>query len=327
MLPTSAAPTTCRPGFGVDQQLGRIGTISANYINTRGVHQFLSRAYTLPTAYDYQYDSGGIYKQDQLLVNGRINTRRMSFFGFYALSNAHTNSNGADTFLTTPDATRTDYGRATFNKRQQGVVGGSITAPYRIAVSPFIIAQSGQPYNVTTGTDVNGDSNYNDRPAFQPGAASANCSVASSFYTPPTGDANYTPIPINYCTGPALFTFNMRVSHTFGFGPKTEAARKAANGQGGPPGGGFGGARGGGGGGRGGPGGPGGFGGSTNTGRRYNFTLGAQAFNLFNVVPYANPVSQLTSNRFGQFIALTSQGQFAQGTAVRRFSLQANFSF
>jgi hypothetical protein len=289
-------------GLGVDQQVGKIGTVSVNYIDTRGVHEFFSRAYTLPTAYNYQFASGGVYRQSQLLINARVNTRNVSLFGFYALSSAHTNSNGADSFLSSPNATQTDYGRAAFNHRQQGVVGGSLTAPFKISVSPFLIAQAGTPYNITTGVDNNGDSQYTDRPGFANGASSGNCSVVSSFTAP--NAAGYTPIPINYCTGPALFTFNMRLGRTWGFGPRTNQA-----------------APGGGGGGR------GGFGGATNTGRRYNFTLSGQGFNIFNVIPYANPVSQLTSNRFGQFISLTSSGQFAQGTAVRRFSLQASLNF
>jgi hypothetical protein len=324
-------------GLGVDQQVGRVGTISVNYINTRGVHEFFSRAYggplsNTPTTYDYQFDSGGIFKQSQLLVNGRVNTRNVSLFGFYALSTAHSNSNGADTFLTSPDATQTDYGRAAFNHKNFGVIGGSLVAPYRISISPFLIAQSGTPYNVTTGTDVNQDSQYNDRPYFAngvSGGSSGSCFNASSFVTPPTGATNYKPVPINYCTGPALFTFNMRLGHTWGFGPRTDQA--AAGGPGGGPGGGGRGGRGGGGsfasGAAGGGGGRGGFGGATNTGRRYNLTLSGQGFNIFNVIPYANPVSQLTSNRFGQFTSLTGNGQFAQGTAVRRFSLQASLNF
>ncbi len=31
---------------------------------------------------------------------------------------------------------------------------------------------------------------------------------------------NYTPIPINYGNGPNLFTFNLRASKSFAFGPK-----------------------------------------------------------------------------------------------------------
>jgi hypothetical protein len=93
---------------------------------------------------------------------------------------------------------------------------------------------------------------------------------------------------------------------------------------GGRPGGG-----GGGGGGRGGfgggPGGPGGGFGSSSD-RRYTLTIGAQAQNLFNEVPYGIPVSTLTNPRFGQTLSIGG-GAFASQNAVRTIMLQANFSF
>jgi hypothetical protein len=155
--------------------------------------------------------------------------------------------------------------------------------------------------------DNNGDGVVDDRPAFAPGitAANANCRVPTDFVSPPpstvyTVGESYSQIPINFCTGPNNVSFNVRLARTFGFGPKTAAAlardaRNAAANQGGPggpggPGGGPGGGRGpggggfgGGGGGRGGGGGGGGggFGGGrgSNTGRKYNLSLGLQALN------------------------------------------------
>jgi len=84
---------------------------------------------------------------------------------------------------------------------------------------------------------------------------------------------------------------------------------------GGGPGGG--GRPGGGGGGRGGgfgggPGGSGGFGASSD--RKYSLTVGAQAQNLFNEVPYGIPVSTLTSPKFGQTLTIGG-GAFASGNA------------
>jgi hypothetical protein len=89
-----------------------------------------------------------------------------------------------------------------------------------------------------------------------------------------------------------------------------------------PGGGGGGGGRGGFGGGPGGPG--GGFGGGSD--RRYTLTIGAQAQNLFNEVPYGIPVSTLTNPQFGKTLSLGG-GPFAGQNAVRTIMLQANFSF
>ena len=67
-------------------------------------------------------------------------------------------------------------------------------------------------------------------------------------------------------------------------------------------------------------------------------TIGAQAMNLFNEVPYGIPVSSLTNPQFGKPISLGGVyfgggggggggGGNASSNAVRRFMLQANFTF
>jgi len=75
----------------------------------------------------------------------------------------------------------------------------------------------------------------------------------------------------------------------------------------------------------------------SNTGHKYNLTIGAQAQNLFNQVPYGTPVSSLSNPRFGQSISL---GGFYGGgggrggggggggsNSVRRIMLQASLNF
>ncbi len=135
--------------------MGRAGTISVNYLNARGVHEYLSRnffdATTPGTPYNYQFQSGAVYRQNQLMVNGNARVRMVNLFGFYALSFADANTSGATFFPTSNTDTRVDYGRATFARRQFAVVGGSMQLRYGITASPFVIAQAGTPYNITTG--------------------------------------------------------------------------------------------------------------------------------------------------------------------------------
>ena len=188
------------------------------------------------------------------------------------------------------------------------------------------MAQSGNPYNVVTGTDLNFDNTYNDRPTFLAGRNSATCSDASSFLVPNAG-ASYAPIPINYCSGPALFTTNLRIAKTFGFGPA--AGDRARNGGGGrqggfgAPGGGPGGPRGGGGGGGRGPG-----GGGASSGKRYNLTFSAQIQNLFNNANLGNPGGNLNSSRlFGHSTQLAGGGLYSSSAAKQRTTLQMNFTF
>jgi hypothetical protein len=202
-----------------------------------------------------------------------------------------------------------------------------VTLPKYIQFSPFVIGQSGNPYNVISGLDTNGDTVFNDRPVYAtpngtPAGKDGTNTIAGcgSFGQAGAPGSTTTVIPINACTGPALFTFNFRLTKTFGFGMKTA---KSGGGEGGPGGGGSRGG-GGGGGGRGGP--MFGGGGGSSTGKRYNLAVGINVQNLFNNENLATPQSVLTSRQFGQSTQLTG-GPYTTNSALRRLSLQASFNF
>jgi hypothetical protein len=313
---------------GVDQQVGKRSTVSVNYINSNGIHQYLSRS--IPgtgSNFIYQYQSGGVFRQNQFIVNVRTQiSNKFSLFGFYAISSANANANGPDSFPTDSLNSHTDYGRALFVQHQRVFLFGNWTAPFRISVSPFLAVNSGSYYNITTGIDNNGDSIINDRAGFTNGV-SGNCSKIGDFTQNVTA-ANR--VPQGYCTGPSNVQVNMRIAKAFGFGARTGGPAGAGGGPGGPggggpPGGGGGGPRGGGGPGGGGP---GGFGGGASSGKKYTLNLGAQIQNVFNYVPYATPVGSLTAGSvFGKSTSLASFGPGGSTSAVRSITLQASFSF
>ena len=322
--------------LGVDQQVGKRTTVSFNYLNTIGDHMYMSRSIPNGTNYIYQYQSGGVYRQNQIIANVRTQlSSKFSMFGFYSYSNAKANTNGADSFPTDSLNPRTDYGRALFNATHRVFLFGNWQAPLAVNLSPFLSVNTGSPYNVTTGTDLNGDTRINDRAGFANGV-SGSCKVATDFIT--TGITAANRVPQGYCTGPANVQFNMRIAKAFGFGAKTGApagrgGRNGQNsgGQGMPPGGG--GPRGGGGGGRG-PGGPGGFGGGASSGRKYTINVGAQIQNLFNYVPYSTPNGSLSAynadpakNLFGHSTSLQANGPGGGTSAVRTITLQMSFNF
>jgi hypothetical protein len=327
-------PYTIQVASGVDQQVGKFGTLSFNYIHSQGVHQLATQnvgydaaSESSPDGLNYQYFSGGVFNQNQLTVFGRVQTsKRISLFGYYALNSAHGDTSGNGSFVTTPFHIAQDYGRTTFDVRNKLFLGGSITLPKLIQMSPFVIGQSGTPYNITTGYDNNGDSVFNDRPLLVAAGTPESKTLAGcgTFLAQNAGavPSGAVVAPINYCTGPALFTFNLRITKTFGFGPSTaKAAAQSGGGPGGgPPGGGRGGS---GGGGRGGP----GFGGGgASSGKRYNFAVGVNLQNLFNNEDLATPVSQLSSSEFGRSTQVTGQ-PFTTESALRRISVQASFNF
>lgn len=342
--PHLRSPYSMETAFGVDQQLFRNTTLSLNYMNTRGVHQFLSQNINAPIGKDstgafiyptppaagsqpaviQQYQSEGVYRQNELVANLNVRERNYSVFGYYVLNFAKSDTGGITSYPSVPYNIGADYGRAIFDRRNRLFLGGNIGLPYHISLSPMIIASSGTPYNVTLGSDLNGSSEFTDRPAFgppnsfpagQPGTNTiAGC---GSFVTPAPGQSQ---IPINYCTGPAQFVTNLRASKTFGFGPSTRPAQGGPGGGPGGPGGHGGGNRGGGG--RGGMG-----GGMSRTDKKYNLTFSAQVQNLFNNADYATPNAVLNSSAlFGKSTQLAGN-PYTSGSALRRISFNASFSF
>jgi len=244
----------------------------------------------------------------------------------------NSNTSGPGAFPSNPYDLDQDWGRASYDVRNRLTIGGNFTLPYGIGLSPLLIAFSGRPFNISLGQDLNGDSVFNDRPAF---AAPVGPNLATSY-----GDFDTDPalgssiIPAYYGSGPAQFTMNLRVSKTFGFGEPTRGRPAAGPEAGGPPpGGDEGPAPGpgpgpfGGGGGRGERGGRSPRGQSSSEGaRRYNLTFSAQVHNIFNTVNLANPIGDLESPLFGHSVALAG-GPFNSSTANRRISLEVAFRF
>lgn len=368
--PHLRAPYTMQAAVSLERALSKKATVSVTYLNSRGEHQFFLRNINAPlpgtfdptvpgsgvrpessifgTANVFEYDSGGIFRENQLITNFRMAIgSKVSLFGFYTLSYAKSDlgvagsfgEGGGNTFfgaggalstpqfLSDPYNPMTDYGRAAFDVRNRGMLGGSISLPRGFRLSPFMLVNSGSPYNITVGQDLYGDDTFNERPAL---VSSASCPArsfeSSNVVCTPLGTFDTTPvqgadvIPINYGTGPAAFTFNLRVSKTFGFGPTTEAKSsdhrpiyRRHEGSGGL-------------GGRGLAGGPAGMMASESSSHRYNLTFSVQARNLFNIVNLGVPVGDINSPDVGRSLALAG-GPFGSGNAVRRIDLQTIFTF
>jgi hypothetical protein len=353
--PSYRSPYTQQFGASIERQITKTQTATLTYLHSQGVHQLVeinanapySPTYNQASGYVYQYLPEGVYKQDQLIFNTNARfSPNFSVFGFYTLSFAHTDGAGGATASNSTNLGQ-DYGRAAFVSRNQVFLIGNYTARWGIRFNPFLVAQSGKPYDITVGQDLNNDSFFNDRPYV---AAASECSAGTAgFFSTSYGclDTNATPLTgekllsKNAGTGPAAVAVNLRVSRSFGVGPKLAKVDPNANQgggppDGGPPGGGRGGGRGGGGpgggfgpggfGGGGGRGGPGGMFANQGTGRKYNLNFSVQALNLFNNIDYGTPDGVVGDANFGKSRGL--QGQiFSSGSAPRRIFLQAVFSF
>jgi len=385
IAPNYHAPYTQQFGASIERQLNKATTLTATYLHSYGVHQMATinanafkpeqgtffynsttgerqdtnatclAANNCPGIED-EYLSEAVFKQNQLIlnVNAKI-TSNFNVMGFYNLSaaNADTGTASNSYYL------QQDYGRASFVSRNMLFLMANYQAPWGIRLNPMVIANSGKPYNIITNNDLTGDNFFNNRPARVGPNSSPSCVydpknpslryVQTSYGcldTQPTSDE--TLLPINKAMGPSAVTANLRVSRSFGIGPKLTSANNQDGGPGGPPPGG-GGGRGGPGGPGGGPGGgfgPGGFGGSSGrpphgmfdspASHKYNLTFSAQVQNVFNTVNYGTPSGTIIPTladgvvgpgaRFGQSTSLAG-GPFSSNAAVRRIFFQATFAF
>jgi len=373
--PDVRAPQIQQIALGLEQQVTKTISATVTYINSRGIHQLYTDNINapLPGTYDYtactktgtqcgtrpiaatgniyEYITQGIFKQNQLMTSVTVRANKwITFTGFYSLGYASgTSSNPVNQY-----SLANEYGRTGFDVRHRGTMFFTVNAPYGLRLSPMITMQSGSPYNITVGQDLNGDSAFNDRPglttdASRPlchGALVGGCVVNSPFgLLDPFPTASAKLIPVNFGTTPGQFNFNLRVAKVFGFGHTGEGnANQGRRGGGG----GFGGPEGGGGGDHGRGGGPpgggmrggfggggmmGGMGGGGGANHKYNVTVSAFARNLFNNVNLSQPVSNLTSPNFGAFSSISGFGGFGgfgRGSIPpnnRRIDLQLAFSF
>jgi hypothetical protein len=351
------SPRLMQLAVGVDRQLFSRTTLSVNFVNSRGNHELRTvdvnsplpqngeyplqiqncitangaascPALVRPFAFDgdiYDYQSSGTFKQTQLLFN--VNTQIGKYgtlFGRYSLASAHSDTDGLGSIPSDPYNFAQDWGRSSLDITNNFFLGGSLTAKWGLRFSPFIVAHTGTPYNLTTGTDLYLQNAETARPSFY--ITNPPTSIGATEYKTflnPTPAIGGIVVPRNLLTGPGFLGINLRVSKTWGFGT-TKFAGPSGGSRGG--GGGSGGRGGGGGFGGGGP--RGGGGGGETTQHRYNLTVSINARNILNHENVNSPTGVMTSPYFLEATGIQG-GYGAEGTSSnqRRIDLQLRFAF
>ena len=97
-------------------------------------------------------ESSGIYNQNQVIsnVNAKLNAG-LSLFGFYVYNHARSNTDGIGTFPANPYNFAGEYGPASTDVHHRFTVGGSINLKWAVRISPFVVAQTGAPFDITAG--------------------------------------------------------------------------------------------------------------------------------------------------------------------------------
>ncbi len=343
------APYIMQSALTLERRLPWNITLATTYTNAHGLHIFRSDDINAPLPGTYNpnvqgsgvfplghlgpvnlMESSGLYNQNQLItnVNAKLNAG-FSLFGFYVFNHARSNTDGIGTFPANPYNFRGEYGPAATDVHHRMTVGGSVNFRWSVRVSPFMIVQTGAPFDITSGSDLYGTTLFNGRPGLatdpsQPGLIPTRYGLLD-----PNPQAGELLLSRNYGRGPGTVSMNLRVSKAIGFGGE----RRGSSGEQQP-------GRGGGGAGGGGGSGPvpvGALGGglrnvlgSAATSHRYNLSFGMSIRNLLN---HNNPgpiIGNITSPLFGMAnqIAGAQNGEgFYETANNRRLEMQIRFSF
>jgi hypothetical protein len=326
-----------------EQQLPGKTTFALTYTNAHSVHQFMSNDINAPLPGTYNQnvpgsgiyplgkpeavflmESSGLYNQNQIIANVNARLSSVSLFGFYVFNKAMSNTDGFSTFPANPYSSAGEYGPAATDVRHRFTLGGSMNFRWNIRLSPFIVAQTGTPFDITSGTDIFGTTLFNARPALATDPNKSGLIATPYGLLDPTPSPGETVLTRNSGRGPAQISLNLRIGKTIGFGSEGSSGggRKNASSGGGSmnvnptmaaSGRGIGGLL-----------------GTSSTSRRYNLTISMSIRNLLN---HTNPgpiIGDITSPLFGRStqIAGTPNGEgFYETANNRRLELQIRFTF
>jgi hypothetical protein len=309
-------PYMIQSALSLERQLLFKTTLTLTYINSRTRRAFRSRNVNalLPGTINpnipasgvrpdpgagniLQFESSGRINQNQLLVVvGNRFSDRLSFFINYALSKTMSDTEGLGTFPANSYDLGGEYARSSADARHTFSMGGNFRAPFGLRLNPLVIANSGRPFNITTGLDANGDTLFTDRPALATDLTTPGIVITRFGAFDPNPRAGQQIIPRNFAQGHGFFVVNLNVSRAFSFGPAL--ASRASGGQ--------------------------------PAEKRYGLTLTLRAQNIFNRTNGGQPVGNLSSPFFGQ--SVSSAGSFGFGGANpsagnRRLETQLRFTF
>jgi len=340
--PTLRAPYLVQSAVAFERQLPANTTVAVTFADTHGLHQLRSQDINapLPGTYDPQVtgsgvfplgnpnsvflmESAGLYNQTQLITNFNSQaSKNVSLFGSYLYNHATSNTDSLGTFPANPYSMAGEYGPAATDIRNRVTLGGSISTYWGFRFNPFLVANSGPPFDITAGQDLYGDTLFNARPGLPTNPNKPGLVPTKYGLLDPNPSLGERILPRNYGRGPGIVLFNLRVSKTFAFGGREPGGSGAPGGYGSY--------------GRRVEGGPFNVGGprdnSASSGRRYTVTISMAMRNILNRNNPGPIIGNIESPSFGQANqpygvgALGGTG-FSESADNRRLELQTRFTF
>lgn len=339
--PTVRAPYIMQSAVSVERQLPRNTTLAITYANAHGLHLLRSQDINapLPGTYNslvpgggvfplgrpgpvFQMESSGLYNQNQLIafLNSRY-SKSLSFSASYVLNYARSDTDGLGTFPAKPYDFTGEYGPAATDVRHRFTFNGTINTKWNFRLSPFVIIQSGPPFDITIGRDLYGTTLFNARPGIATDPTKPGLIQTTYGLLDPNPTLNQPTLTRNFGRGPGQLMVNLRLQKIFEFG-RGENSGAASTGQPGS-----------------GPrtGTPGvftptaGTGGSASRSAPHRYSLSI-SMSIRNIINHTNPgpiIGNITSPLFGQANQPSDAGGFgfSESANNRRFELQTRLTF
>ncbi|WP_419806250.1 carboxypeptidase regulatory-like domain-containing protein [Terriglobus sp.] len=292
-------------GITAERRVWR-GNLSLAFTHEHGAHQMLSRNANAPL--NGVRPLGGTQNVYQFASLGWSNTTTLapyytfqvgSHFGMwvnYTLRFRDMAGFGPNSFVSNSYDVAADYGRTPSVTRHRLFVGSWFTLPFGFSGSAFLVTHSATRFNVTTGQDNNGDSIFNDRPAFATDLSRPSVvrTALGNFDTSPM--AGQTMVPIDYGVAPGVVSLQGQLARDFMFGPKVAAEPVAPGGKPAP------------------------------IDRFFHCSFGVDGQNILNQRNPSTPIGQLSSPYFGRSLSLNPE-QTGSTAANRIFNLFLSFRF
>lgn len=201
-------PSSLTANAGIDQTLSASLRLSGTYTYRRSGTLLRGRNVNAPAngvrpdprfsnVVDVVNDAGSrTHQVGATLSFMKLNWKQTILMGNYTWSKTETNTTGAFSLPASGDDLSSEWGPAMPVHRAMAAFN---MQPFRgFGVSVNLRAQSGSPYTITAGRDVNGDGVFNDRPAG---------------------------VSRNSVTTPAQWDLGVRLSYSLGFGTKPQTTQ------------------------------------------------------------------------------------------------------
>jgi hypothetical protein len=166
--------------------------------------------------FEYQSNGRSIGNSLSVSLNGRVG--KANFWSTYTLNKNKGTDGGASGSPFDPYDFSAEWGRTNFDIRHFFYAGGNWQCPLGFSLNTFVVANSGPPFNITTGRDTNGDTLFTERPAFATDLSKPGVVVTPIGAFDPTPAPGQRIIPRNFGQGPSFLSVNVGAERAIKFG-------------------------------------------------------------------------------------------------------------